>query len=114
MDNQQLSDERNLFIAGLVIVVLISWLIRGAVAVSAASGEQEQNFAAGATLVGKACMIYFVYRLSTFLKNPSWVTLVYCVLTPFALLYLWPISALLWGVRKARKNIVATCQVPAR
>ena len=65
---------------------------------------EPQVVAAAFTLAGKAMWIYFVWRLSRFLEQPVWLTVVYCLLTPFSVLYVIPFGGLALALRNAWKS----------
>jgi hypothetical protein len=51
--------------------------------------------------------VYLVFRLSRFLSQPLWLTVIYCALAPFAVLYLIPLIGLLVGVGNARRSLTS-------
>lgn len=101
MTNESLTKERNTFLLGFVGLIAIAqvggWAITNA-------GDRESALALG--LGAKVILMYLVFRLSRFLAQPWWQTFVYCVLTPFALVYAIPFVALLVGVRNARRRLL--------
>ncbi|GEB32183.1 hypothetical protein [Brevibacillus parabrevis] len=106
MTNDKITNERNIFLFGFFLLLVIGVSFR----IMQMTATEEmiltiQSFAIIATLAGKILFIYFVFRLSRFLKQSWWLTILYCVLAPFSLLYLIPFVGLLLGVKQARKNI---------
>ena len=71
-----------------------------------ATGDALGSVIDGATIVvAKSALAYLVFRLSRFLQQPVWLTLLYCLCAPFPILYLVPVIGLLVAVRTARKAI---------
>ncbi len=107
MTNGALTKERNFFLAGffamfgfgLLFRVLVAWL-------TPPNDETALALAGVLTLITKGGFVYLTFRLSRFLQHPVWLTIVYCVLVPFSLLYPIPFIALLVGVRRRRSHKV--------
>lgn len=99
-DRDKLKREQRIFIWGMVGTVAVGWWL--GLLILATSPSQPNEALAVITLTGKAAWIYFVWRLSRFLEQPVWLTLVYCVLTPFSLLWVIPVGGLVLALRKAR------------
>ncbi len=109
MTDQALAKERNFFLAGFLVLVGVGVVFRLlALSTPPPADEGLQGLGAILTLVAKAVFVYLVFRLSRFLRQPVWLTIVYCVLTPFSLLYLIPFVGLLLGVKNARRAVVAS------
>lgn len=92
--------ERRIFIGGIIGTLLVGLSV-GMVLIWLLPGN-EQAISGNLYLAGKLAWIYFVFRLSRFLQQPVWLTIIYCVLTPFSVLYLIPLVGLLVSLRKAR------------
>lgn len=109
MTDEVLTRERNFFLAGFFTLAGIGVIFR-LVALSTPPDAVEgvQGLGAVLTLVAKAVFVYLVFRLSRFLRQPVWLTIVYCVRTPFSLLYLIPFIGLLIGVKKARRALASS------
>jgi hypothetical protein len=108
LTDQTLSKERNYFLAGFFIQVGIGVVFRlCALSAPPESVEGVQGLGAVLTVVAKAVFVYLVLRLSRFLRQPVWLTILYCVLAPFSLLYLIPFIGLLAGVKNARRVVVS-------
>ena len=106
--NETLTEERQLFVYGFIVLVLIGIVLNNVDLSMFSIDTQEEidkavMFFAGATILGKIIFIYLVFRLSRFLKHPVWLTSIYCILTPFPLLYLIPFIGVLVSVRNKRK-----------
>ena len=93
--------ERSYFITGFLLCVLVGygggWVV--------AEEFRDPDASLVVSLGAKAFLILFVFRLSRFLKQPGWLTLLYCVLTPFSLLWLIPFFGLISGVNSARRRL---------
>jgi hypothetical protein len=98
--NEALTRERNIFLVGFVVRVVVAQV--GGWALDRAG--ETQNVAALA-VAARVPLIYLVFRLSRFLDQPWWYTLLYCLLAPFSVLYLVPFIGLLVGVRSARRKV---------
>jgi hypothetical protein len=106
LTNQALTREQNFFLAGFFALVGIGVGFRLAASSTPPDAlEGVQNLGAVLSFVAKGVFVYLVFRLSRFLRQPVWLTIVYCVLTPFSLLYLIPFIGLLMGVRNARRAL---------
>lgn len=107
MTNETLTKERNFFLTGFFTLVAIGVVFRLLeLSTSPDAVEGVQGLGAILTLVVKVVFIYLVFRLSRFLRQPVWLTILYCVLAPFSLLYLIPFIGLLIGVKNARRALV--------
>jgi|SaaInlV_200m_DNA_2_1039689.scaffolds.fasta_scaffold32699_3 hypothetical protein len=106
--NETLTEERQLFVYGFIVLVIIGIILNN-VNLSLFSIDTQEEidkavmFFVAAIALGKIIFIYLVFRLSRFLENPIWLTIIYCILTPFPLLYLIPFIGVLVGVRNKRK-----------
>lgn len=109
MNGQTLTKERNYFLTGCLALVLVGSVSRLLLLQSTPpdAAQDVQNAGAGLTLLAKLVFVYLVFRLSRFLRQPVWLTIAYCVLTPFSLLYLIPFVGLLVGIRNARRALVS-------
>lgn len=109
MSNTDLTTERNIFLGGFFALAGVGIVFR-LVGLSLPEGPSEGlwTLAAILTLMAKGIFVYLVFRLSSFLENPGWLTGLYCVLTLFSVLYLIPLIGLLIGVRKARERAYGT------
>jgi len=106
--DKALTRERNIFVAGFVIMTCLSMFL--AARLSSAPPESWQSVRAVLLLpdfVAKVSFIYLVYRLSRFLSRPVWLTALYCVLVVLSLrLVVIPFIGLLIGVRNARQTML--------
>ena len=106
MTDQALTTERNFFLAGFFALAGIGVVFRFvALSTPPVALEDVQSLGVALSLVAKGVFIYLVFRLSRFLRQPVWLTIVYCVLTPFSLLYLVPFIGLLVGIKNARRAL---------
>lgn len=105
MTDQSLTKERNVFLLGFLLLTIVGQLVGW---VSTSVGERWT--AVLVTLLAKAALTYLVFRLSRFLKQRWWQTGLYCVLSPFSILYLVPFVGLLVGVRHARRRLDVTSE----
>jgi hypothetical protein len=103
LTNESLTRERNLFLVGFFVLVVIGLIFRVGFTLSPLEGVSE--VAALLTLIAKGVLTYLVFRLSRFLRQPGWLTAIYCILAPFGVLYLIPLIGLLVGVSKARASL---------
>ena len=109
MTDQALTKERNFFLVGFIVLAGVGVVFRLiALSTPPASLEVVQTLGVTLTLVAKAIFIYLVFRLSRFLRQNVWLTIVYCVLAPFTLLYLIPFIGLLVGVKNARRKVASS------
>lgn len=103
MPNGALTRERNIFVFGFIALIVIAqvggWTL---------SNSGDRTAAAATGLLAKGAFVYLVFRLSRFLRQPLWLTLLYCALTPFSIMYLIPFVGLLLAVREARKAQTGT------
>jgi|GEM_PF-1222814 len=104
--DRALSKERNFFLLGFFTLVGVNLSFR-LISVLAAAETQEDLLGLGVilTLFFKGIFIYLVFRLSRYLRQPLWLTILFCVLAPFSLLYLIPFVGVLIGVRNARRSL---------
>jgi len=108
LSNETLTKERNFFLKGFFILVLIGVFFRlFSLDVSPDDLETYQGIGAILTLGAKAIIVYLVFRLSRFLRQPVWLTVLYCILVPIALLYLIPLVGLLIGVKNTRRELAS-------
>ena len=108
LSNETLTKERNFFLTGFLILVLIGVFFRlNSLSVSPDALETYQGIGAIGTLGAKAILVYLVFRLSRFLRQPVWLTVLYCILAPFPLLYLIPLVGLLIGVKNTRRELAS-------
>jgi len=108
LSNEIITKERNIYLVGFLLLVVIGVFFKLlALGGSPDAIENIQGIGAIGTLVGKGIFVYLAFRLSRFLRQPVWLTALYCILTPFALLYLIPFVGLLIGVKKARRTLVS-------
>jgi hypothetical protein len=106
MTDQSLTKERNYFLAGFFALVGSAIVIRlWAAQASDYEIRQCADALPLAQLAAKALFVYLVFRMSRFLRHPAWLTVVYCILTPFSVLYLIPFIGLLIGVVNARSRL---------
>jgi hypothetical protein len=106
MTEQSLTRERNYFLGGFFALAGSAIVIR--LWTTQATGYEIRQYADTlllAQLAAKALFVYLVFRLSRFLLHPAWLTAVYCILTPFSVLYLIPFIGLLIGVANARSRL---------
>ena len=104
MTDQALTRERNFFLAGFLALVGVGVVFRlAALSTPPDALQGVHDLGVVLSLVAKGVFVYLVFRLSRFLSHPVWLTIVYCVLTPFSLLYLIPFIGLLVGVKNARR-----------
>ena len=106
MTEETLTKERNYFLAGFLALVGSAIAIR--LWASQASDYEIRQHADAlllAQLAAKGLFVYLVFRLSRFLRHPAWLTVVYCILSPFSLLYSIPFIGLLIGVANARSRL---------
>lgn len=108
MTNEALTKERNFFLIGFFVLLGIGIVFR-LLPLAAPPGSLQEIRTLGMilTLFAKGFFIYLVFRLSRFLSHPVWLTVIYCVLTPFSLLYLIPFVGVLIGVKNARKALAS-------
>jgi hypothetical protein len=112
--DKEITKERNIFLISFFISIFINVIFQILVSSDAELASSQPNeIAKWGILITKGVFIYLVYRLSRFLKKPVWLIALYCILTPFAVLYLIPVIGLLLDVRKARKMISVTQNLPA-
>ena len=117
MTDTQLTRERNLFLGGFALLIVMGIALRTMVmqASESATDDAPGSVFAGATVVvAKIALAYLVFRLSRFLQQPVWLTLLYCLSAPFPILYLVPVIGLLVAVRTARKAIVPVSPSPSQ
>ena len=109
--SQTLTKARNSFLACFLILVVTGQSFRLFLEIAFYLGILEEgqewliSVAAGGTLGSKAVFIYLVFALSRFLGQPLWLTIFYCILTPFSVLYLIPFIGLLFGIRAKRRSL---------
>ena len=109
MTGTSLTRERNIFLGGLLGLAALTFIFNITVlsGVSVADPATLDGVAVAGTLISKAAAVYFVFRLSRFLRQRVWLTVVYCILTPFSIVYLIPFIGLLVGVGRARRDLAA-------
>lgn len=88
--------ERNTFLIGWAILILLNGLLKGELEGTADPVRQAvlRELYLWFFLVGKGIGVYLVYRLARFLGHTLGVLVLYVVLTLFSLLYLIPLIAL--------------------
>jgi hypothetical protein len=107
LTDQALRKERVSFLVGFFAIVGIGVVFElVAMATPPDLLEGVQSLGAVLSLVARAVFVYLVFRLSRFLRQPVWLTVVYCVLAPFSLLYLVPFVGLLVALRNARPALL--------
>lgn len=115
MTGEELTKERNIFLAGLGGIVVAMVAVIGLFA--AISSSQSQGPLVVATWIvaaaSKAVSLYLVFRLSRFLGHRPWRTGLYLVLAFFPVLFWITSIALLVGVRSARRRVAAGLASPA-
>ncbi len=111
--NEALTKERNIFLVGFIYIAVTSIIFRLFVVFGSPINDIDTvlKVALLLTFLAKGIFIYLTFRLSRFLKQPVWLTVLYCLLSPFSLLYLIPLIGLLVGVKNARKALLSgnTC-----
>jgi hypothetical protein len=106
MTHEELTKERNIFLGVFILVALFALLFRTLTGTGIIEISKELELFAGImTLLSKAVFVYIVYRLSKFLKVSVALTILYCLLTIFSILYLIPFIGLLLKVKSVRKTI---------
>jgi hypothetical protein len=104
--HEELTKERNIFLFFFILLATFSALFMGLKMGGIIEiTEDVQGFAVIMTLLSKGVFIYLVYRFSRFLKLSIGLTILYCLLAPFSVLYLIPFIGLLLKVKSVRKNI---------
>jgi hypothetical protein len=108
MTNEGLTKERNFFLIGFFILVAINLLLR-LLTLAAPPQTMEKIVSIGMilTVFAKGFFVYLVFRLSRFLRHPVWLTVIYCIVTPFSLLYLIPFVGVLIGIKNVRKALAS-------
>lgn len=112
-----LTRERNIFLGGFGALIGLNLLLQLVFGFSIGlllGVESGLAFNAVVVLVAKATSVYFVFRLSRYLGQPVWLTILYCVLMPFSILYLIPLIGLLVEVRRARNRLGAASKSEVR
>jgi hypothetical protein len=108
LTDENLTKERNFFLVSYISLV-VTLVIYGLVILFVfSSSPQFEDMRAGgllAALLAKIYSVYLVARLSRFLREPLWLTVIYCILAPFSGLFWIPTIGLLLKVRKTRKLI---------
>lgn len=103
-DETQLDRERNIYLIGFGSLVLLGLVFRAATWHVEVSPD-TQMLLVFASLAAKATLAYLTIRLSHFLRDPLWASILLAVLSLFALIYIIPLVMLLVGVRNTRKKI---------
>ena len=102
--NEKLNEERKIFVGGFALIILATFVLSKILI-----GVLPIEYYPSIPLIAKAFFVYLVFRLSRFLNQPIWLTIIYCILAPFSLLYLIPFIGLLIEVKRTRKKI--TCPI---
>ena len=105
LDPELINRERRLFLTGFAVLVGIGIVFRAVGAFwPETSFDVFVQAASVGTFLAKVFFMYLVYRLSRALRQPLWLTVVYCILSPFAVLYLIPFIALLLAANHAIRH----------
>ncbi len=110
-----LTHERNIFLGGFGALIGLSLAIQLMLGFSFGlllGRNDALEFSAIVVLIAKTASVYFVFRLSRYLRQPIWLTILFCMLVPFALIYLIPFIGLLVAVKKVRKQFEPVLQSP--
>jgi hypothetical protein len=105
MTHEELSRQRNVFIFGFLGSIGVGWVLVQGLGWLSPDSESVRTVAAFLALCVKAFFVFLTYHLSRFLGNSTVATVVYCVLAPFAVLYLVPFIGLLVQVGRARTKL---------
>lgn len=101
MTNETLTHERNIFITiffGTIGFNLVcSFILYGT--------TPDPDLNVTLTVFMKIACIYAAFRLSRFLKQPRWLTVLYCILIVSEIIYLIPLISLLIAVKNKRKTV---------
>lgn len=111
ISQDSLTRERNIFLGGFGALIGLNLLLQLMFGFSIGlllGVDSGLAFNAVVVLIAKAASVYFVFRLSRFLRQPVWLTILYCMLMPFAVLYLIPFVGLLIAVRRSRCSLEPT------
>ena len=110
-----LTEERNWFLGWLFAMFAMNIVFRlGALSAPAGAAAFVPGLGMFLTFVTKSVLVYFVFRLSRVLSQPAWLTIGYCALAPFSVLYLIPCIGLLIGVKNARRALLSSAAPRAR
>jgi hypothetical protein len=98
--------ERNVFISVFVVLVSTNIILSfGRYTGLLSPGfEMSNNAIVFITLTAKLVFAFFIYRLSSKLKLKIHITILFCILSLFAWLYLIPFIYLLYKAGKANRN----------
>ena len=112
MTHGKLTKERNIFIGIFILAFVLSVLfkhLRMQSILKIDENFQASDFHGYVVILTflKGIFIYFVYRLSRFLKVSSGLTVLYCMLAPISLLQIIPFALLLTKVKSTMVSISA-------
>jgi hypothetical protein len=109
LTGESLTRERNIFLVGTIglAVCTFAWSYTVLGGYRQADVGTLDVLAVLGIIVLEAGAAYFVFRLSRFLSQPVWLTVVYCfcILMFFTIVYLIPFVGLLVAVGRARSEI---------
>lgn len=102
MTNRSLDAQRNLLLGAAVLLFAVNTALGTVFHFRLPDWELLGGFGVVLAVAVRLVYVYTVYRVSHFLSQPAWVTLLYVVLAVFAGFELIPLVGLLISIRKTR------------
>lgn len=111
MTRKTLAAEAALFVGGVLLMTTLALAFRLFLQFHSSDPFAWFNATRAFAMICKTIYVYLVFRFARVLQLPWWLTVVYCVLAPFALLYVIPFIGLLIKAWRVRRTLIGQSQV---